>query len=128
MAEHSFEGNGFWTAVEEEVALVLTFGADPDPILGNLDDTCIGPQDFEPCFTWDGLDDWLCEEVAKIKEEELDCATVTPCEGDTIPLPQEVTGPSDGPPPELTQAPVDVEGPLVSLLDGAPQHATWHKS
>ncbi len=38
-------------AVEEEVALVLTFGADPDPILGDLDNTCIGPQDFEPCFT-----------------------------------------------------------------------------
>ncbi len=102
VAKHSFEGDGFWMAVEEEVAPVLTFGADLDPILGDPDDTCVGPQDFESCFTWDGPDDWLCEEAAKIKEEELDCAAVTPCEGDTIPLPQEVTGPPDGPPPELT--------------------------
>jgi len=36
--------------VEEEVALMLTFGVDLDPILGDLDDTCVGPQDFKPCF------------------------------------------------------------------------------
>jgi hypothetical protein len=53
---------------------------------------------------------------------------VTPCEEDTIPLPQKVTGPSDGPPPELTQAPVDAEGPWELLPDGAPQCATWLKS
>ncbi len=128
MAKHSFEGEGFWMAVEEEVAPTLTFGADPDPILGDPDDTCIGPQDFELHFTWDGPDDWLCEEAAEIEEEELDCATVTPCEGDTIPLPQEVTGPPDGLPPELIQAPVNAEGPLESLPDGAPQCTTWHKS
>ncbi len=110
------------------MALTLTFRADPDPILGDPDDTCVGPQDFKPHFTWDGPDDWLCEEVAEIEKEELDCAAVTPCEGDTIPLPQEVTGPPDGPPPELIQAPIDMEGPLELLPDGAPQRTTWHKS
>ena len=88
--------------MEEEVAPTLTPKADLDPILGDLDELCIGPQDLAWTFTWDGPDDWLCDEVAEIKEEELDYAAVTPCEEDTIPLPQEVTGPSDGPPPELT--------------------------
>jgi len=83
VAEHSFEGNGFWMAVEEEVAPTLTPGADLDPILGHPDETCIGPQDLEPNFTWDGPDDWLSEKAAEIKEE-LACATVTPCEEDTI--------------------------------------------
>ena len=80
---------------------MLTFGVDPDPILGDLDDIVAGPQDFELCFTWDGPDNWLIDEAAEIKEEKLDCAVVTPCEEDTILLPQEVTGPPDGPPPEL---------------------------
>jgi hypothetical protein len=101
VAEHSFEGNGFWTIVEEEVASALTFRADPDPILGDPDDLGAGPKDFELHFTWDGLDDWLCKEAAEIEEEELDCATVTPCGEDTIPLPQDVTGHPDGPSPEL---------------------------
>src|SRR5216683_7192696 len=113
---------------EEKVAPTLTPGVDLDPILGDPDELCVGPQDLEGIFTWDGLDDWPSDEVAKIKEEELDYATVTPCEGDTIPLPQEVTGPPNGLPPELIQAPVDAEGPLESLPDGAPQRATWHKS
>jgi len=56
--------------VEEKVALTLTFRADPDPILGDLDETDAGPQDFEPHFTWDGPDDWLSEEAIKIEEEE----------------------------------------------------------
>ena len=128
VAEHSFEGDGFWTVVEEEVAPALTFGADLDPILGNPDDICVGPQDLAGTFTWDGPDDWLCDEAAKIEEEELDCATVTPCGEDTIPLPQDVTGHPDGPPPELIRAPVNAEGLLESLLGGAPQHATWHES
>jgi hypothetical protein len=102
VAEYSFKGDGFWTAVEEEVAPALTPGVDPDPILGDLDELCIGPQDLEEIFTWDGPDDWLCEEAAEIEKEELDCAAVTPCEEDTIPLPQEVIGPPDGLPPELT--------------------------
>jgi len=127
VAEHSFEGDGFWTVVEEEVAPALTFGADPDPIVGDPDDICVGPQDLAWTFTWDGPDDWLCDEAAEIKEE-LDCAVVTPCEEDTIPLPQEVTGPSDGPPPELTRAPIDAEGPWELLPDGAPQCVTWLKS
>jgi hypothetical protein len=36
--------------------------------------------------------------------------------------------PLDGPLPELILAPVDAEGHLESLLDEAPQHATWHES
>ena len=51
VAEHSFEGDGFWTIVEEEVAPVLTIGVDPDPILGDPDETWFGPQDLEPNFT-----------------------------------------------------------------------------
>jgi hypothetical protein len=53
---------------------------------------------------------------------------VTPCKEDNFPLPQEATGPPDGLPPELIQAPVDAEGPWELLPDGAPQRATWHKS
>jgi len=51
VAEHNFEGNRFWTAMEEEVAPMLTPGVDPDPILGDLDKVCIGPQDLEWTFT-----------------------------------------------------------------------------
>jgi len=80
---------------------MLTFGVDPDPILGDPDDICIGLQDLAWTFTWDGPGNWLCDKVAKIKEEELDCAVVTPCEEDTSPLPQDATGHPDGPPPEL---------------------------
>ena len=61
VAEHSFEGEGFWTVVEEEVAPTLTFGVDLDPILGNPDETRVGSQDLEPSFTCDGLDNWLLE-------------------------------------------------------------------
>jgi len=113
---------------KEEVAPVLTPGADPDPIVGDPDEICVGPQDLEWTFTWNGPDDWLCDEVAKIKEEKLDCAVVTLCEEDISPLPQDATGHPDRPPPELIQAPVDAEGPLESLLDGAPQCTTWLKS
>jgi hypothetical protein len=48
VAEHDFEGDGIWMAVEEEVAPALTIGADPDPILGDPDETWFGPQDLEP--------------------------------------------------------------------------------
>jgi hypothetical protein len=51
VAEHSFEGDGFWTVMEEEVAPALTFGADLDPILGDPDDICVGPQDLAWTFT-----------------------------------------------------------------------------
>ena len=51
MAEYSFEGNGFWMAVEQEVAPTLTFRADLDPILGDLDEICVSPQDLEWTFT-----------------------------------------------------------------------------
>jgi hypothetical protein len=77
VAEHSFEGEGFWTAEEEEVPLALTFGADPDPMLGDLDEVCIGPQDLDLSFTWDAPDDWLCNEMAEIEEEELAGAVAT---------------------------------------------------
>ncbi len=43
VAEHSFEGKGFWTIVEEEVAPMLTFEADLDPCIGDLDDIEEGP-------------------------------------------------------------------------------------
>ncbi len=128
VAEHSFEGNGFWTVVKEKVAPTLTFGADLDPILGDPDETGIGPQDLDLSFTWDGLDDWLSDEAAKIKEEELAGAMVTPCEEDTIPLPQEGTEPSDGPSPELILAPIDKEGQLESFWGEAPQCVTRHES
>jgi len=55
-------------------------------------------------------------------------AAVTPCEEDTIPLPQEGTEPPDGPSPELIRAPVDAEGQLESFWGEAPQHATRHES
>ena len=42
VAKHSFKGEGFWT-VEEEVAPMLTFGADPDLCIGDLDDIEVGP-------------------------------------------------------------------------------------
>jgi hypothetical protein len=128
VAEHDYEGDGFWTVVEEEVAPTLTFGVDPDPCISDLDEICVGPQDLEWTFTWDGLDNWLCDEAAEIEKEELDCAAVTPCGEDTIPLPQDVTGHPDGPPPELIQAPVNAEGLLESPLGGAPQRTTWHES
>jgi len=83
---------------------------------------------LEGIFTWDGPDDWLSNEVAEIKEKELAGATVTPCEENNIPLPQEGIKPPDGPLPGLIQAPVDVEGLLELLLGKAPQCATRHKS
>ena len=43
VAKHSFEGDGFWTVEEEVVAPALTPGADPDPILGDPDEICVGP-------------------------------------------------------------------------------------
>jgi hypothetical protein len=128
VAEHSFKGDGFWTIMEEEVAPALTFRADPDPILGDPDEIWFGPQDLEQCFTWDGLDEWLCKETAEIKEEGLEGATTISREEAIFPLPQKATGPPDGPPPELIIAPVNVEGPEELLLDGAPQCATWHES
>ena len=39
----TFEGDGFWTVVEEEVAPALTIGADLDPMLGDPDKIGIGP-------------------------------------------------------------------------------------
>jgi hypothetical protein len=51
VAEYDFEGDGVWTAVEEEMASTLTFGVDLDPILGDLDEKCIGPQNLEWTFT-----------------------------------------------------------------------------
>ena len=83
------------------MAPALTFGVDPDLVLGDLDETCIGSQDMGQFFTWDGLDDWLCNEAAEIEEEGLNCAMVTPCREDTISLPQDATGHPDRPPPEL---------------------------
>ena len=56
VAEHSFEGDGFWTVVEEEVAPALTFGVDPDPCIGDPDDIEVGPQDLDLSFTWDVTD------------------------------------------------------------------------
>jgi len=43
VAEHNFEGDGFWTVVKEEVAPMLTFGADLDPVLGDPDDIDVVP-------------------------------------------------------------------------------------
>ena len=43
-------------------------------------------------------------------------------------LPQGALKPLDGPLPELILAPIDAEGHLESLLDEAPQRATWHES
>jgi hypothetical protein len=51
VAKHSFEGEGFWTVEEEEVAPMLMFGADPDPTLGDPDDIEEGPQDLGQSFT-----------------------------------------------------------------------------
>jgi hypothetical protein len=51
VAKHSFEGDGFWTVEKVVVAPMLTPGADPDPILGDPDELCIGPQDLEGIFT-----------------------------------------------------------------------------
>jgi len=120
VAEHDFEGKGFWMVVEEEVAPALTFGADLDPVLGDPDETCVGPQDLEPSFTWDGLDDWLSKVAGEDKDEEPVGTMTTPCKEVVIPLPQEAMEPPDGPPPELILAPVNAEGPKESLLDGAP--------
>jgi hypothetical protein len=47
VAEHSFEGEGFWTVEEEVVPPMLTFGVDPDPILGDPDKIWFGPQDLD---------------------------------------------------------------------------------
>jgi hypothetical protein len=55
--------------VEEEVAPMLTFGADPDPFMSNSDEICIDPQDLEWSFTWNGPDNWLSEEAVEIEEE-----------------------------------------------------------
>jgi len=39
VVEHNFEGDSFWMAAEDKVvAPTLTFGADPDPCLGDPDD------------------------------------------------------------------------------------------
>jgi hypothetical protein len=51
VAKYDFEGEGFWTIMKEEVAPALTFGADPDPILGDPDDLGAGPQNFKLHFT-----------------------------------------------------------------------------
>jgi hypothetical protein len=110
------------------VAPTLTIEADPDPILGDPDDIDPGPQDFKPHFTWEGPDDWLCKETAEIEEGGLEGAVTISCEEANFPLPQEATGPPDGPPSELILAPVNAEGPEESLLDGAPQRAAWHES
>jgi len=84
VAEHDFEGDGFWMAEEEAVPPALTPGADPDPLMGDPDDAEFGPQDFELNFTWDGPDDWLREESCEIKGEGFVGAVITPCEeGDT---------------------------------------------
>jgi hypothetical protein len=135
VAEHSFEGNGFWMVVEEEVAPALTFGADPDPILGDLDDLGASPQDFEPRFTWDGPDNWLCDEAIEIEEEEREGKLPeSPGHTNEVPLPRDTSLPQgalkplDGLSPELILAPVDAEGHSESLLDEAPQHTTWHES
>jgi hypothetical protein len=37
--------------VEEKVAPMLTFGVDLDPILGDLDEIGVGPQDLDLSFT-----------------------------------------------------------------------------
>jgi hypothetical protein len=110
------------------VAPALTFGADLDPILGDPDEIWFGPQDLEQCFTWDGPDKWLCEEMTEIEEEGLEGAATISRKEAIFPLPQKATGPPDGPPSELIIAPINVEGPEESLLDGAPQCVTWHES
>jgi hypothetical protein len=88
VAEHNFEGDGFWTVVEEEVPPVLTLGVDPDPILGDPDNIWEGPQDLEPRFTWDVPDDWLCEEAVEIKEEEREGTEpkLPGCTNEVLPL------------------------------------------
>ena len=113
----------------------LTFGADLDPILGDLVEIWFGPQDLEPSFTWDGPDDWLSEEAVEIEEEEREGnLPESPGRTNEVPpprdtsLPQGALKPLDGLSPELILAPVDAEGHLESLLDEAPQRATWHKS
>jgi len=135
VAEHSFEGEGFWMAVEEEVAPALTFGADPDLCISDPDDIEEGPQDLEQCFTWDGPDVWLSEEAVKIKEEEREGKLPElPGYTNEVPPPRNTSLPQgaleslDRLLPELILAPVDVEGHLELLLDEAPQCATWHES
>ena len=120
MAEYSFKGKGFWTVQEEVVPPVLTFRADPDPMLGDPDEIGIGPQDLDLSFTWDGPDDWLSKVAGKDEDKEPVGTMTTPCKEVVIPLPQEAMEPPDGPLPELILAPVNVEGPEESLLDGAP--------
>ena len=87
LAKHSFEGDGFWMAIKEEVAPTLTFGVDLDPILGTLDDIEEGPQNLDQSFTWEGLNNWLCKETAEIKKEGLMGDTSISCKVDSILLP-----------------------------------------
>jgi hypothetical protein len=54
-------------AEEEDITPALTIGADPDPCIGDPDDLEAGPQNPELCFTWDGLDNWLREEIEEVK-------------------------------------------------------------
>ena len=85
VAEHDFEGDGFWMAVEEDAPLhALTIGADPDPCIGDPDDD-EGEAQNELIFTWDGPDDWLTEVSSKIEGEELAGAVITASEGDDSP-------------------------------------------
>jgi hypothetical protein len=85
VAEHNFEGDGFWMAVEEDAPLhTLTIRADPDPCIGDPDDD-EGEAQNELIFTWDGPDDWLTEVSSKIEGEELAGAVITASEGDNSP-------------------------------------------
>jgi hypothetical protein len=97
-------------------------------MLDDLDEIGVGPQDLDLSFTWDGLDDWLCEKTAEIEKEGLESAMTISREEANFPLPQEATGPPDGPPSELILAPINAEGPEESLLDGALQRVAWHES
>jgi len=87
MVEHNFKRDGFWMAEEEDMTPALTIRVDPDPCISDLDDTEAGPQNSELCFTWDGPDNWLSKEAAKIKEKELADTITTPYKKDITPLP-----------------------------------------
>jgi hypothetical protein len=134
VAKHNFEGKGFWMVVEEEVAPMLTFGADLDPCISDPDDIEVGLQDLDLSFTWDVLDTWLSEKAVKIEEEREGKMPESPsCINEVPPpcniyLPQGALEPLNRPSPELILAPVDAEGHLGLPLNKALQHMTWHES
>ncbi len=85
MVEHNFKRDGFWMAEEEDMTPALTIRVDPDPCISDLDDTEAGPQNSELCFTWDGPDNWLCEESGEVEGEEMAAAIITPCKDHNTP-------------------------------------------